>query len=64
MVPVRLGRKVWCHSSQLATSAVLASANPATKRNRKRGNVIHHARSHVSPRAPYPRKWPDLRMEW
>jgi len=36
---VRLGRKVWCHSSQLATNTVPASAKPQAGKNRKRGKL-------------------------
>src|SRR5579863_5172751 len=63
-VPVRLGKKVWCHSSQLATSPVPANPSSMITKKRDRGRLIHHARSQTRPSAPYPRKWPHLRIRW
>src|SRR5579864_4042439 len=66
MVPVREGRKLWCHSSRLATRAVIASAIlPHTMDQRGlffTATLARQARKSRMLRTAYPITWPVFRI--
>jgi len=64
-VPVLEGRKVWCHSSNEATRAVLKNATAAHCKHQrvlKRGNVARQDRNSSTLRMKYPTTCPALRI--
>jgi hypothetical protein len=64
MVPVLEGKKLWCHSSRVATSEVLTRAKVAHCKHQcvaSRGNVARHDRKRSTLKMKYPTTCPVLR---